>query len=162
MGTAPERLPRCYRRPALAQAMSILSANPAVRRREGAFLVRARLEAIDAKLDKLVVMGKGVAPATPAPAFTDSDVEEVGKLLVEGRMIRLPTHARLTVRTTVEEIKSKIFGSYEVFTHTADQIHTKLLRPLTILEALEAGLIARLASGWTWREHVYERLATNG
>src|ERR1700733_6979438 len=97
MGTAPERLPRCYRRRALALAMSILSANPAVRRREEAFLVRARLEAIDAKLDKLVVMGKGVAPATPAPAFTDSDVEEVSRLLVEGRQIRLPTHVRLTV-----------------------------------------------------------------
>jgi hypothetical protein len=139
----------------------ILPANPTPRRVEEALLVRARMEAIDAKLAKLVVEGGGQPSPTP-PAFTDSDVEEVGKLLVEGRMTRLPTHARLTVRTTVEEIKSKIFGSYEVFTHTADQIHTKLLRPMTILEAMEAGLIARIASGWVWREHVYERLAANG
>ena len=139
----------------------ILPANPTRRRVEEALLVRARMEAIDAKLAKLVVEGGGQPSPTP-PTFTDSDVEEVGKLLVEGRMIRLPTHARLTVRTTVEEIKSKIFGSYEVFTHTADQIHTKLLRPMTVLQAMEAGLIARIASGWVWREHVYERLAANG
>jgi hypothetical protein len=139
----------------------ILPANPTRRRVEEALLVRARMEAIDAKLAKLVVEGGGQPSPTP-PAFTDSDVEEVGKLLVEGRMTRLPTHARLTVRTTVEEIKSKIFGSYEVFTHTADQIHTKLLRPMTVLQAMEAGLIARIASGWVWREHVYERLAANG
>jgi hypothetical protein len=141
--------------------MSILPANPARRRAEEAHLVRARLEQIDSKLDRALVEVGGQPSPTP-PAFTDSDVEEVGKLLVEGRMIRLPTHARLTVRTIVEEIKSKIFGSYEVFTHTADQIHTKLLRPMTILEAMEAGLIARIASGWVWREHVYERLAANG
>jgi hypothetical protein len=141
--------------------MSILPANPARRRAEEAHLVRARLEQIDSKLDRALVEVGGQPSPTP-PAFTDSDVEEVGKLLVEGRMIRLPTHARLTVRTTVEEIKSKIFGSYEVFTHTADQIHTKLLRPMTVLQAMEAGLIARIASGWVWREHVYERLAANG
>jgi hypothetical protein len=123
----------------------IHSANPTVNRREER-LLRERLAAIDEKLDKMVVEGGGQPSPTP-PTFTDSDVEEVGKLLVEGRMIRLPTHARLTVRTTVEEIKSKIFGSYEVFTHTADQLHTKLLRPMTILEAMEAGLIARIASG---------------
>jgi|ERR1700733_12610535 hypothetical protein len=161
MGTAPERLPRCYRRRALALAMSILSANPAVRRREEAFLVRARLEAIDAKLDKLVVMGKGVAPATPAPAFSAANIEEVGKLLVEGRMIRLPAHARLTVTTTIEEVRSKIFGTSEVFTHTADQIHTKLLRPMTILECLEAGLIRRIPNGWAWSEMTYERLSAS-
>src|ERR1700679_3132824 len=139
----------------------ILPAHPTRRRVEEALLVRAGMEAIDAKLAKLVVEGGGQPSPTP-PAFTDSDVEEVGKLLVEGRMTRLPTHARLTVRTTVEEIKSKIFGSYEVFTHPADQIHTKLLRPMTVLQAMEAGLIARIASGWVWREHVYERLAANG
>ena len=77
-------------------------------------------------------------------------------------MIRLPTHARLTVTTTVEEIKSKIFGNYEVFTHTADQLHTRLLRPLTVVECLEAGLIRRIERGWMWSEVAYERLASNG
>ena len=141
--------------------MSILPANPARRRAEEAHLVRARLEQIDSKLDRALVEVGGQPSPTP-PAFTDSDVEEVGKLLVEGRMIRLPTHARLTVRTTVEEIKSKIFGNYEVFTHTADQLHTRLLRPLTVVECLEAGLIRRIERGWMWSEVAYERLASNG
>jgi hypothetical protein len=100
--------------------MSILPANPARRRAEEAHLVRARLEQIDSKLDRALVEVGGQPSPTP-PAFTDSDVEEVGKLLVEGRMIRLPTHARLTVRTTVEEIKSKIFGSLRCS-------HTPLIR----------------------------------
>ena len=38
---------------------------------------------LDAKLDKLV-KEVAKAPLTP-PAFTDADVAEVGKLLVEGR-----------------------------------------------------------------------------
>jgi hypothetical protein len=138
----------------------ILPANPTARRREERLLVQARLEAIDAKLGRLAE-GGAKAPPTP-PAFSSAEMEEVGKLLVEGRQIRLPPHARLTVITTVEEVRSKVFGTYEVFTHTADQLHTKLLRPMTILEAMEAGLIAHLQSGWTWREHVYERLSIHG
>jgi hypothetical protein len=70
----------------------------------------------------------------------------VGRMMVEGR-IRLPAHARLTVTTTVEEVRSKIFGTSEVFTHTADQLHAHRLRPFTVLEALEAGLIL----GPRWR-----------
>jgi hypothetical protein len=42
----------------------ILSANPTVRRREEAHLMRARLEALDAKVDRLVME---VAKAPPAP-----------------------------------------------------------------------------------------------
>jgi hypothetical protein len=135
----------------------ILSANPSVRRREEhlLMLMRARLDAIDATLDKMVVV------AQAAPAFTDAEVEEVGRLLVEGKL-RLPTHARLTATTTIEEVRSKIFGTSEVFTHTADQLHTKLLRPLTILQALEAGVIRRTPNGWAWSEAAYERAATNG
>jgi hypothetical protein len=63
------------------------------------------------------------------------------------------------VTTTVEEVRSKVFGTYEVFTHTADQLHTRLLRPMTMIEALEAGLIGRIESGWVWRQVTYERLA---
>ena len=135
--------------------MRIVSANPAVNRRE----TQLRIRAVEDQLDKLMAMGREAVQAAPLPAFTDSDVEEVGRLLVEGRMIRLPVHARLTVRTTVEEVKSKIFGTSQVFTHEADQIHTKLLRPLTVLQALEAGLIRRTANGWVWSEVAYERLA---
>jgi hypothetical protein len=116
---------------------------------------------MSAKVDTLVT---GAVEATAevvakAAAFPPDVVEEVGKLLVEGRMIRLPANARLTVRTSVEEVKSKIFGNSQLITHEADQVHTKLLRPLTVLECLEAALIRRTANGWAWSEVAYERMA---
>jgi hypothetical protein len=140
--------------------MSILSANPAVRKREEQLLAHARLQRIDAALDHLLAgrFGGGQPSPTP-PAFSAVDVEEVGKLLVEGR-IKLPTHARITVITTVEETRSKVFGTYEVFTHTADQLHTRLLRPMGVLDALDQGLIRRIECGWVWSETTYERLAS--
>ena len=122
--------------------MSILSANPAVRKREERLLIQLRLKQLE------------------AAAFTPADVEEVGKLLVVGR-IKLPPHARLTVITTVEDVRHKLFNtSTQVITHTADQLHTRLLRPLTVLQALEAGLIRRVERGWVWSETTYERLAS--
>jgi hypothetical protein len=131
----------------------ILPANPTRRRAEEAHLIRARLEALDSKLDVLVM------EVAARPLFTDAEVDEVGRQLVEGR-IKLPTHARLTVITTVEEVRNKLFNTTtDVITHEADQLHTKLLRPLTVLQALEAGLIRRIPSGWTWSEVAYERLA---
>jgi hypothetical protein len=130
-----------------------LPANPTARRREEHILMRARLDAIDAALDKMVVV------AQSAPAFTDAEVEEVGRMLVEGR-IKLPCHARLTVITTVEDVRNKLFNTTtEVITHSADQLHTRLLRPMTVLEALEGGLIRRVERGWVWSEATYERLA---
>jgi hypothetical protein len=138
----------------------IHSGNATVQRREER-LLRERLQDLDAKINHLVMEVASAPSAKKAPLFTDADVETVGRMLVEGR-IKLPTHARLTVTTTVEEIKSKIFGNYEVFTHTADQLHTRLLRPLTIVECLEAGLIRRIERGWMWSEVAYERLAGNG
>jgi hypothetical protein len=133
----------------------IHSGNATVQRREER-LLRERLADMDAKLDKMVVV------AQAAPAFTDAEVEEVGRLLVEGR-IKLPTHARLTVITTVAEVRHKLFNTTtDVMTHTADQLHTRLLRPMTVLEALESGLIRRVERGWAWSEAQYERLAANG
>jgi hypothetical protein len=131
----------------------ILSASATVRRREERLLIQARLEAIDAKLNTLVV------EVAARPLFTDSDVDEVGRQLVEGR-IRLPAHARLTVRTSIEDVRDKCFNtSTQLITHEADQLHTKLLRPMTILEALEAGLLVRLGSNWFWCQSAYERLS---
>jgi hypothetical protein len=130
-----------------------LPANPTRRRAEEALLIRARLDQIDAGIDRLVEV------AAKAAAFSPAEIEEVGKLLVEGR-IKLPPQARLTVTTTIEEVRSKIFGTYDVMTHTADQLHTKLLRPFTVIEALEAGLIRRVERGWVWSEVAYERLAS--
>jgi len=95
---------------------------------------------IEGKVTVLVEMGAAERPSSPA--FTDSDIEEVGKLLVEGR-VRLPTHARITV-TIVEEIKSKVFGTSAVFTHTADQLCCHQLQPMSIQAAIEGGLLAKL------------------
>jgi hypothetical protein len=112
-------------------------------------------------LDRALAMERGVAAKPSSPAFSPADVEEVGKALVEGR-VKLPPHVRVTVVTTIETVRSKIFGTAELFHHEADQVCTKLLRPLTVLQALEAGLIRRTANGWAWSEVAYERAATNG
>jgi hypothetical protein len=134
----------------------ILSANPTVRRREEALLTRARMDRIDSQLDYLLVEVAKAPP--PAPAFSDDDVEEVGRLLVEGH-IRLPCHVRITVTTEVGEIKSREFGTTStVYTHTADQLHAHRLRPMSVREALKAGLIVRIPSGWVWSEATYRRL----
>ena len=71
----------------------ITSSNPTVRRREEAHLIRERLRQIDEKVDQLARVW-----VEKAPLFTDSDIEEVGKLLVEGR-VRLPKYAKVTVVT---------------------------------------------------------------
>jgi hypothetical protein len=137
--------------------MVILSSSPTVIRREEALLRRARIQRIDAQLDHLLAE-VGASPSSP-PAFSDEDAAEVGRLLVEGR-IKLPTHARLTVITTVEDVRHKLFNTTtQLITHEADQLHTRLLRPLTVLEALDKGLIRRVPSGWVWSEVAYERLA---
>jgi hypothetical protein len=118
-----------------------------------------RLEQIDSKLDRCLAsvgMG-GAAQAAPLPLHTDSDIEEVGKLLVEGRL-RLPTHARVTVITTVEEITSRVFGTSTVFTHTADQLCAHQLQPMSIQAAIEGGLLAKLGGQWRWSEATYKRL----
>jgi hypothetical protein len=140
--------------------MRIVSASQAVNRREDRIL-RARLAEMDGKADALVKLME-VAKEPSSPAFSDTDVEEVGRMLVEGR-IKLPCHTRLTVVTTVEEVRHEFFNTTsDVITHTADQLHTKLLRPLTVRETLEAGLIRRIERGWAWSEVAYERLAANG
>jgi hypothetical protein len=138
--------------------MAIHSANPTVQRREER-LLRERLAAMDGKMDALVRMQAGTAKevGAVAPAFSNADVAEVGKLLVEGRMW-LPKYARVTVTTEVEEIKSKVFGTSTVFTHTADQLCCHQLQPMSIPAAIEIGLVSKLSGSWRWREDVYRRL----
>jgi hypothetical protein len=130
----------------------IHSGNATVQRREER-LLRQRLQDMEAKVDLLVMEVGATAPAFP----TDLDIEEVGKLLVEGR-IRLPSHVRVTVTTEIETIRSKVFGTSEVFTHTADQLCANRLRPMSIQAALKAGLVAKLGGEWLWREDRYRKL----
>jgi hypothetical protein len=62
------------------------------------------------------------------------------------------------VITEVETIKSKIFGTSEVFTHTADQLCAHQLGPMSIQAAIEGGLLAKLGGQWRWSEATYKRL----
>jgi hypothetical protein len=68
----------------------ILSANPAVRRREEALLERARMDAIDAKLDTLVTMGG--AQASPTPPVVDPRITTLARAMGH-RDYQLPTGA---------------------------------------------------------------------
>ena len=129
----------------------IHSANPTVQRREER-LLRERLAAMDVKLDQLL---KGVG--SNAPSTLDSDVEEVGVLLVEGK-VRLPSYVRITVTTSIEEVRSKVFGTSEIFTHTADQLCAHQLQPMSIQAAIGVGLLVKLGGSWRWSEAAYKRL----
>jgi hypothetical protein len=134
--------------------MAIHSANPTVQRREER-LLRERLAAMDGKVTALVAMG-GVG--AKAPAFpTTSDIEEVGKLLVEGRL-RLPKYARVTVTTEIQTVRSKIFGTSEIYHHLADQLCADQLQPMSIPASIEAGLLAKVNGAWLWRDNVYRAL----
>jgi hypothetical protein len=138
--------------------MAIHSANPTVQRREERLLIQARLAQLESKVDRaLLQAGTAKEVGATAPAFTEADVAEVGKLLVEGR-VWLPKYARVTVTTEIETIKSKVFGTSEVFTHTCDQLCCHQLQPMSIQAALEVGLVSKLSGFWRWREDVYRRL----
>ena len=134
----------------------IHSGNATVNRREER-LLRERLADMEAKLDRALAMERGEAKASPLPTFTDSDVEEVGRALVEGR-IRLPKYARVNVTTEIEERKDPIFGTSTIYHHTCDQLCCHQLQPMSIPAALEAGLIVRLGSNYLWCESAYRRL----
>jgi hypothetical protein len=114
------------------------------------------IKQLDAKLDKLVKMGGAQASPTPQ-TFSDSDSEEVVKLLVEGR-VRLPKYAKVTVVTEVEEIKDKIFGTSTIFTHLCDQLCARQLQPMSIQPAIESGLLVKLGGNWLWNEATYRKL----
>jgi hypothetical protein len=133
----------------------ILSASMTVRRREEAFLVRSRMDRIDAQLGQLLAE-VGASPSSP-PEFTNEDVAEVGRWLVEGR-VRLPSHVKITVITEIETVRSKVVGASEVYTHTCDQLHAHRMRPMSIPAALKAGLLVRLNGSWLWSESAYRRL----
>jgi hypothetical protein len=130
----------------------ILSANPTVNRREE-LLLRERLATMNMKLDTLVMEVGALAPAFPQA----SDIEEVGRMLVEGR-VKLPTCARITVITEVEEIKSKVFGTSTILAHTCDQLCCHQLQPMSIQAAIEGGLLVKLGGRWLWSEATYKRL----
>jgi hypothetical protein len=132
----------------------ILPANPTRRRAEEAHLIRARLASIDSKLDRALKEVGATAPAFP----TEADIEEVGKLLVEGRL-RLPRYAAVTVTTEVEERKDPIFGTSTILHHTADQFCVHALQPMSIQAAIERKLLTKVGQGhWLFRVDVYRTM----
>jgi hypothetical protein len=129
----------------------IHSGNATVNRREER-LLRERLAARDIKLNRALVEVGAVAPA-----FSDADVEEVGKLLVEGR-VRLPKYAKVTVVTEIEERKDPIFGTSEIYHHTADQLCVHALQPMSIPAAIECKLLTKVGGHWLFRVDVYRTM----
>ena len=103
--------------------------------------------------------GGSNAPSAPAAAAfpTDSDIEEVGKLLVEGRMW-LPKYARVTVTTEIEERTDPIFGTSEIYHHTADELCCHALQPMSIQAAIECKLLTNVGGKWLFRADVYRSL----
>jgi hypothetical protein len=81
----------------------------------------------------------------------------VGKLLVEGK-VRLPRWAKVTVTTEIETRVDKIFGTSEIYHHTADQLCCHELQPMSIQAALEVGLLVKLSGQWLWSEAQYRRM----
>jgi hypothetical protein len=136
--------------------VSLLPADRTARQREIEARERARMEAYD-KAMRLLQGGKGVAEG-PSSAFpTEADIEEVGKLLVEGRM-HLPRYATVNVETEIEERKDPIFGTSTIYHHRADQLCVHALQPMSIPAAIEAGLLVKLGGNWLWNEATYRCL----
>jgi hypothetical protein len=136
--------------------MPQLPASPAAHKRELAHRERMQLEQLDQKLDRALAMVR-TEVGSNAPSTFDSDVEEVGVLLVEGK-VRLPSYVRITVTTSIEEVRSKVFGTSEIFTHTADQLCAHQLQPMSIQAAIGVGLLVKLGGSWRWSEAAYKRL----
>jgi hypothetical protein len=130
----------------------IHSGNATVNRREER-LLRERLAAMDEKLNQLVVGVGAAAPAFP----TEADIEEVGRLLVEGRM-RLPRYATVNVTTEIETVRDKIFGTSEIYHHTADQLCVHALQPMSIPAAIECKLLTKVGGAWMFRADVYRTM----
>jgi hypothetical protein len=77
--------------------------------------------------------------------------------LVEGRM-RLPRYATVTVTTEIEERKDPIFGTSEIYHHTADQLCVHALQPMSIPAAIECKLLTKVGDHWMFRADVYRQM----
>jgi hypothetical protein len=130
----------------------IHSGNATVQRREERLAIQARLEDMDRKLSHLVKEVGAVAPA-----FTDSDIEEVGRALVEGK-VRLPTYVRISVTTEVEERRDAVFGASTILNHLCDQLCAHQLQPMSVQAAIEVGLLVKLGDRWLFSDAMYKRL----
>jgi hypothetical protein len=126
----------------------ILSANPAVRRREEALLTRARMDAIDAKLDRLVEVVTPTPPQDPrvttlaramghvdyhlptgsiASLTFDDDGEIIATgLTIEGRFWSISDIVKLGL---INERGAWLWSRYSAITHVLPPVTNDHLRP---------------------------------
>jgi hypothetical protein len=136
----------------------ILSANPAVRRREEELLARARLQRIDAQLDHLLRTtvgreGGATAPTSTPPPLNDADVQDLAERLAEDRSW-LPHGAH--VETTCVDTSTPLQKPYgAVYTNLATSITIPIVGTFTPRGLLETGLVTK---GGKFQAHVYERM----
>jgi hypothetical protein len=70
----------------------------------------------------------------------------------------------VTVTTEIEERKDPIFGTSEIYHHTADELCCHALQPMSILAAIECKLLTKAGghSGappqWLFRADVYRTM----
>jgi len=131
----------------------VIHSGNATRNRKEERLLRERLASMDLKVDRLVMEVGAAAPAFP----TEADIEEVGKLLVEGRL-RLPRYVTVNVTTEIEEVKSPIFGTSEIYHHLADQLCCHALQAMSIPAAIERKLLTKVGGAWMFRADVYRTM----
>jgi hypothetical protein len=128
----------------------ILSANPAVRRREEALLIQARLKAIEEQVDKLVE----VAAKAAAPAFTAQDAWDLAETLARVGTEGLPHGSH--VETQAVDTTSPLQRPYgRTFTTICASLTIYPLSPMTPAEALLCGL---LNTSGKLSPTVYERM----
>jgi hypothetical protein len=128
--------------------MSILSANPTVRRREEAILVRARMDRIDSKLDRLVEVVTPTPPQDPRvttlaramgdPLYhfpsgsrvnltCDEDGEIIATgLTIEGRFWSISDIVNLGL---INERGAWLWHRYSVISHALPPVSNDYLRP---------------------------------
>jgi hypothetical protein len=128
----------------------ILSANPAVRKREEALRVQARLKAIEEQVDKLVE----VAAKAAAPAFTAEDAWDLAETLASRGTEGLPkgSHAETCAVDTTSPLQ-RPYG--RTFTTICTSLTIYPLSPMTPAEALLCGL---LNTSGKLSPTVYERM----
>jgi hypothetical protein len=131
----------------------ILSANPAVRKREERFLVQARLRQLEASIDRALEMAREAGSNAPSPTFDDYDVQFLAESLAEDRSW-LPHGSR--VETMAVETTTPLQRPYgPTFVDRATSVSLPIIGTYTPRELLETGLVTK---GGTFQHHVFDRL----
>ena len=130
----------------------ILSANPAVRKREEALRIQARLKQLEAGIDVALEMAKEVG-ASPLPTFDDYDVQCLAEALAEDHSW-LPHGSH--VETRAEDNSTPLSRAYgPTYVDRATSISLPIIGTYTPRQLLEQGLVTK---GGKFSPSTYERL----